>query len=58
MKNKKRIKLEFVVDEALKILPRGMDVPCFIEWVDEILKDDKKGSKNERTHLDSKRNRH
>lgn len=55
---KKRLKLEVVVDEALKILPRGIDVPCFIEWVDEVLKDNKKGIKDERTYLDSKRNRH
>lgn len=42
MKRKKRIKLEVVVDEALKILPRGMDIPCFTEWVTEAIEQDKK----------------
>ncbi len=55
---KKRLKLEVVVDEALKFLPRGMDIPCFTEWVKETILHDKKGNKNERTHLDSKRDRH
>ena len=32
---KKRLKLEVVVDEALKLLPRGMDIPSFTEWVNE-----------------------
>jgi hypothetical protein len=55
---KKRLKLEDVVDEVLRILPRGIDVPCFTEWVKETIKQDKIGVKNERTYLDSKRNRH
>ena len=38
---KKRIKLEVVVDEALKFLPRGMDIPCFTEWVNETFKQNK-----------------
>ena len=42
MKRKKRLKLEVVLDEALKILPRGMDIPCFTEWVKETVKQEKK----------------
>jgi hypothetical protein len=38
---KKRLKLEVVVDEALKFLPRGMDVPCFTEWVKETIEQNK-----------------
>jgi hypothetical protein len=38
---KKRIKLETVVDEALKLLPRGMDIPCFTQWVDEVFEQNK-----------------
>lgn len=40
-KRKKRIKLEEVVDEALKLLPRGLDVPSFTSWVDEAVKQNK-----------------
>jgi hypothetical protein len=39
---KKRLKLEVVVDEALKLLPRGMDIPCFTEWVKETFEQNKK----------------
>lgn len=42
MKRKKRIKLEVVVDEALKALPRGMDIPSFTEWVKETFEQNKK----------------
>jgi len=42
LKRKKRLKLEVVVDEALKLLPRGMDIPCFTEWVKEAIEQDKK----------------
>lgn len=38
---KKRIKLETVVDEALKLLPRGMDIPIFTEWVNEVFEQNK-----------------
>ena len=38
---KKRLKLEVVVDEVLKILPRGMDIPSFTEWVNETFKQNK-----------------
>lgn len=38
---KKRIKLEVVVDEALKVLPRGMDMPSFTEWVNEVFEQNK-----------------
>lgn len=41
MKRKKRLKLEVVVDEALKLLPRGMDIPCFTEWVKETFEQNK-----------------
>lgn len=39
---KKRLKLEVVVDEALKLLPRGMDIPSFTEWVKETFEQNKK----------------
>ena len=39
---KKRLKLEVVVDEALKLLPRGMDIPSFTEWVEETFEQNKK----------------
>lgn len=38
---KKRIKLETVVDEALRLLPRGMDIPVFTQWVDEVFEQNK-----------------
>lgn len=41
MKRNKRIKLEEVVVEALKLLPRGMDIPSFSNWVDETMKQNK-----------------
>lgn len=41
MKRKKRLKLEDVVDEALKVLPRGMDIPSFTEWVQEVMEQNK-----------------
>lgn len=41
MKRKKRIKLVDVVDEALRLLPRGMDVPAFTSWVSEAVEQNK-----------------
>lgn len=41
MKRKKRIKIEEVVVEALKILPRGMDIPSFTQWVAEATQQNK-----------------
>lgn len=41
-RRKKRIKLEEVVDEALRLLPRGIDVPVFTGWVQETLEQNKK----------------
>lgn len=41
MKRKKRIKLEEVVVEALRLLPRGVDVPSFTNWVTETLEQNK-----------------
>ena len=34
--------VEVVVDEALRFLPRGMDIPCFTEWVKETFEQNKK----------------
>lgn len=41
MRRKKRIKLEEVVVEALRLLPRGMDVPSFTGWVAETIEQNK-----------------
>lgn len=41
MKRKKRIKFEEVVVEALRLLPRGVDVPSFTQWVAEAVEQNK-----------------
>lgn len=41
MKRKKRIKFEEVVVEALRLLPRGVDVPSFTNWVTETIEQNK-----------------
>ena len=47
-KHKKRLSLEEVLDEALKVLPRGMDIPVFTEWVNETITKDKRIKSNEK----------
>lgn len=41
-RRKKRIKLEDVVDEALRLLPRGMYIPSFTGFVKEAIEENNK----------------
>ena len=44
-KRKSRLSIKEVLDEALRLLPRGMDIPVFTEWVDETIKENRKGKR-------------